>query len=113
MRIDALQVTDGPQDLYSLSFRNTLEALLPTYRTASDTVAQAVQPNAGVKWRSDLYGYLNSLKIRPCYHWFIMRLNNFFSPFEFDETVTSLLIPNTDKLTSAAITWKATQVIAT
>ena len=42
-----------------------------------------------------------------------MRVNNFFSPFEFDESVGTILMPSEAEMNSARLTWNTTQSITT
>ena len=113
MKIDYLMASDGSLDFYDDSLRSTLEALILTYRASQGTTVIPIPPNMGVIYNADLFGLLFSMNVKPCYHWFVMRLNNFFSPMEFNVSVSALMMPNFSDLESARITWKASQGIKT
>jgi hypothetical protein len=113
MKIDNLLVHDGSVDYYNESFRNTLEALIPTYRASAKTTVQDIPANYAVVYNADFFGLLLALRLDPCYHWFTMRLNNMYSPYDFNESITSIMVPNRQDLEAARQSWRTTQVIKT
>ena len=113
MLVDALMVQDEMLDLYDPDLRNALEAMLVTFRSSPRTTQQSLEPIDGVVYRSDLFGLLTKYGVNPSYHWFIMRLNNFFSPYEFNEGTTTLLMPNTSDLKAVTQIWKTSRVLST
>ena len=113
MKIDSLMTSDGSPDFYDPSFRNALEALVPTFRASSNTYQQVIPPNYGIVYRAAFFDLLQRFNVKPCYHWFVMRVNNFFSPFEFDESVGTILMPSEAEMNAARLTWNTTQSIKT
>lgn len=113
MQIDNLMPTDGSQDYYVQSFRNTLESHMPYLRNSSSTKSQMVDPHQVVVYHGDLFGYLTYAGVKACYHWAIMRINSMHSPREFNETIYSLSIPDEKELERLRLSWKATQKIYT
>lgn len=113
MKVDNLMIDAGASDYYDEGFRATLEALLPTYRASVKTTAIPIPPNHNIVYAGDFFGLLGNAGIKPCYHWFIMRLNDMFSPRDFDETYTTYLMPSLSDLDSAMMTWRTTQFIKT
>lgn len=113
MLLDRKMPADVSVDYYSESFRATLEALIPTYRADPATTSTSIPINFGIIYRAAFFDLLTALRVEPCYHWFVMRLNNFFSPMDFDEMTDSILMPDFGKLESVRKLWKTTQVIKT
>ncbi len=111
MQVDNLMLVDGSTTYYDPAFRATLEAHLAYFRTAQDTSAIQVQPNDTIVYNQDLFGFLLSRNIKNCYHWLIMRINNMFSPYDFGESYTSILVPNTKDLESIRQSFVASTVI--
>lgn len=113
MKILYQLVNEGSQDYYNPSFRNTLEAHLKYLREVKTTYAAPVPPMAAVIYNQDLFGYLTEINIAPHLHWLVMRMNNFFSPYDFDAKCTQLLIPSTDEVDVLRQSWNTTPVITT
>lgn len=111
--LDQRMAPDGSADYYNIEFRASLEALLPTYRADPSTVETTIPANFAIIYRGAFWDLLTALKIQPCFHWFVMRLNNFFSPADFDQETESILIPDFGKLESVRQLWNTTQVIGT
>jgi hypothetical protein len=111
MQIDNDMVRDGSSDFYSPLFRFTLEAHISYFRTNKSTTTVPVAPNDTIVYNQDFFGLLTAMKILPCYHWFIMRLNDYFSPFEFGSGVSTLLLPNLKELEIIRQSWNRTNVI--
>lgn len=111
MKVDEQMTTSGNVDFFNPSFRYTLESHLPYLLGLTTTRAVSVDPHDAIVYNQDLYGYLLSISVLPCYHWVIMRLNGFFTPAEFDSTVVTILIPNFNELESLRQSWNATTTI--
>lgn len=113
MLVDDLMFNEGLQDYYDPSFRDTLEAHLPYLRASDQTYKVTVPEFSTVVYNQDLFGYLLELKIAPNLHWVVMRMNNFYSPYDFDVNCTQLLVPSTKEVEILRISWKTKPVITT
>ena len=112
MQVDNLMLVDGSTTYYDPAFRYTLESHLAYFRAAQDTNAIQVNPNDTIIYDQDFFGFLLSRNIKNCFHWFIMRLNNMFSPYEFGSGFTSILVPNTADLESIRQSFIASTTIS-
>ena len=88
MQVDNLMTPDLSKDYYDPSFRDTLESHVTYFRGLSTTTQVQLKPNDTVIYNQDLFGYLNSINIAPCYQWMTMRVNNMFSPYDFNDSFT-------------------------
>ena len=113
MRIDNLMIQEGASDFYDPSFQNTLEAHLAYLRAAPSTYTINVQPFDTVVYNQHLFGFLNKSRVPAYLHWLVMRMNNFFSPYGFDDQCTVLLIPSAKEVEILRQSWKTTPVIST
>jgi hypothetical protein len=113
MQVDFDMTPDGNSLYYDPNFRYTLEAHIPYLLGLATTRSIVVDPHDAVVYNQDLFGYLLSAGILPCYHYVIMRLNGMFSPNEFNSDTQSLNIPSTTELESIRQSWSATTVIKT
>lgn len=98
MKIDDLMEEPGPDVFYSKEFRDTLEAHMAYFRTSSAAKEFDVEPLQAEVYDGDLFGFLQYMGIEAKYRWFIMRLNNFFSPTEFGPGIATLLRMDTRSL---------------
>ena len=113
MYVDSEMTIDGNSDFYKPSLRCTIEANIPYLLTRPNTRTVSVDPQSTIVYNQDLFGYLLTISVLPCYHWVVMRMNGMFSPLEFDSSVTALTIPSTTDLESMRQAWNATTVIKT
>lgn len=60
------------------------------------------------KYAGDFYGILNSLNIPLQYHPIILRMNGISDTGLFDESITSILVPNTSTIDSIAAVYQNT-----
>ena len=112
MQVNNDMYADGSSDYYTESFRYTLEAHIPYFKNRSSTQLAPVTPHNTIVYNQDFFGFLLSLRVQPCYHWFIMRLNDYTSPFDFTRGVSNILLPAVSELESIRLSWKATTVIS-
>lgn len=94
MKINSLMFSPGADLYYDKAFRDTMEAHMEYFRSSRKTQVYDVDPQRAVVYQGDLFGFLLEIKIQPQYHWIVMRMNNFFSPYEFGPQVHSLMIPS-------------------
>lgn len=111
MQIDNLLLDMGSSDYYDPSFRATLEAHMPFLRQSSQTTTLPVPEFATIVYNQDLFGYLVELKLPLSLHWVIMRMNNFYGPYDFDSRCTSLLIPSARQVDILRQSWNSKPVI--
>jgi hypothetical protein len=104
---------EGLSDYYDPSFRNTLEAHLAFLRTSAQTYTIPVPAFSTVVYNQDLIGFLLESKIAPQLHWLVMRMNGFYSPYDFDARCTVLLIPQSKEVDILRQSWKTTPVLTT
>lgn len=98
-------------DYYDESFKNTLEAHLPTLRNSAKTRTVVISPLQSVVYKGNLYGLLNELRVPSFQHWIVMRLNAMFSSFELDDSISTLLLPDMAELEQLRLSWKASQKV--
>lgn len=87
-----------PPDDYTLSeeYKSFIESLIPTLVNSVNTTVVNVSPETGYLYRGDLTSFLldhpQNVPIED--HRVIMRMNGMYSSQEFDETCSTLLIPD-------------------
>ncbi len=113
MKINNLMLPEGSKDFYDPSFQNTLEAHLMHLRESETTYVTSVLVINTILYRRDLFGYLNKIKVPTYLHWLVMRVNSFFSPYDFTEGVSQLLIPSSKDVEILRQSWRTTAVITT
>lgn len=106
--ITNLVATQGPAVYYNGDFRNVLETHLKYLREHSDTVVLGLEPHDTYKYEGDLNGLLRKLGIPNQYHWLVMRMNDFNTVTEIDNTTTSLLYPSTQLINEIRIRYMTT-----
>lgn len=113
MKIDRFMNSEGGTDYYNPEFRKTLEAHVPYFRTARSSYRIPVTAFNLVVYNQDLFGFLTEMKIKQNYHWLIMRINDYFSPFDFIAGVDELVAPSEQELEQIRQAWKTTSIIRT
>ncbi len=83
-----------PAVVYDESFMDVLEDHLTWFKTSSKTTTVAVTPNQADVYSFDLAGLLIALNVPLRVHWLVMRMNDYTSFCENDNTLTSLLLPD-------------------
>lgn len=111
MSLLELMTDAGANDYYDRDFKHTLEAHMAYLRAASSTTTVAISAYQTVTYKGCLYDLFTELGLPPYMHWVTMRLNDFISPRDFGEGVTSLLIPSPTELEQLRQSWAATQTI--
>lgn len=94
MKVDQLMFNAGATLWYDENFRHVLEAHMNYLRTTGNVASVEVSPHKADIYRGDLFGFLNEVGIDPQYHWVIMRVNEIFSPHDFGDHITTLLVPD-------------------
>jgi hypothetical protein len=98
MAIDSQMFSPGADIYYDPAFRDTLEANMAHLRNSDKTTARSVDSHRATVYEGDLFGYLLELGIAPHLHFVTMRVNKFFSPYEFGVHVTQLRIPDNQEI---------------
>lgn len=111
MKVDSDMNSYGSASFANPSFRWTIESHIPYLLSLATTRSISVDPHATIVYNQDLYGYLLSIGVQPCYHWITMRVNGMFSPTEFNSNSVSVLVPNSNELESIRQSWAASTVI--
>jgi hypothetical protein len=75
-------------------FMSTMESHLAYLASHQSTTTVQLDPLRVQVHLGDFYGMLSEIGIEQNLHWIIARLNGMHSPSEFDETVTSVLVPD-------------------
>lgn len=94
MDILAQMNSSGNAVVYERSFMCVMEDHLQYFRDSKTTTTITLDPSMVAVYKGDFYGYLNEVKIPKQYHWFFMRVNGYFAPWEFDGTKTEFLVPD-------------------
>lgn len=94
MDINKLAINTGDDLYYTKGFMDVLEAHMQYLRSSTKTTSYAVDKDIAYIYQGDLYGYLNYRGVSQKLHWIAMRLNGYYSPFEFKPTVDYLMIPS-------------------
>jgi len=84
----------GPAVYYDDAFRAVLEQHMPYLRSHTKTAVDEVDQREALLYEHDLFGFLMMRKAPKMLHWIIMRMNDMYSPFEFERTTTRLIRPD-------------------
>lgn len=90
--------SSGNTMYYDPGFRKVIEDHIPWLIQRSQGRILTVPKTDLVKHQYDLSGFLNASNILPDQHWAIMRVNGMYSNYDFDGTVTELMVPSTTDL---------------
>lgn len=90
--------SSGNSIYYEKEFRKVIEDHIQWLLERSKGRVMTVPKTNLVKHKNDLTGFLNEMNISPDQHWAIMRINGMTSTYDFDGTVTELIIPDTNTL---------------
>jgi len=94
MRVDELQAKQGPDVFYTAAFRVVLEDHMTFLRTHPETKSQEIEGFYAAKHKGDFFGLMAHYRVPYELHWVVMRMNNFVSPQDCDETLGGVIIPN-------------------
>ncbi len=92
--IDDKMINFGADVFYTKPFRDMIEAHIQYLNTHANTIKIMVDEHSAVVYKGDLFGYLNKVKIPAYLHWIVLRMNNMYSNFDFNPSITELLIPD-------------------
>lgn len=105
MQIEKLAIPTNNPLYYTKEFMDVLESFMNYFRNSTTTNTHIVDQTRTLVYEADLYGYLNEKSIPPHLHWVIMRASGMSSPHEFNERVTSLVVPSIEKLEQIRISF--------
>lgn len=94
MKIYDLENNFGPSIHYDPKFRIVLEDHMTVLRNSTLTRSLTIEPVYAYKFTGDLIGILKQYNVPLYLHWIIMRMNNYTAYTDFNENVTSLIIPD-------------------
>jgi hypothetical protein len=98
MDINKLAIDTGDDIYYTKGFMDVLEAHVHYLRNSTKSTSYTVDKDIAHIYQGDLYGYLLYRGVAQKNHWISMRVNNYYSPFEFKPTVDYLIIPSSQDL---------------
>jgi hypothetical protein len=106
MSISSLLIKPSDSKYLDPSFCNIIETLLPTLRADANGRIVDVPPVVAVAHKGDFYGLLSEIRVDVALHFIVLRVNGYFSPFEYDATNYSVFVPSTSLVSRIASTWK-------
>lgn len=84
---------------YSNEFKSVIEDHLVRLRTRN-SVSYPISTDEGYNHIGDFYSLLTSRNVISKYHWIILRVNNFTSPYKFMGESFDLIIPDEEFIES-------------
>ncbi len=97
MLVDNLMISSNPH-FYTEDFFNILEANLEYIRKDDGTKTLPVLPEHVAVYKGDCFSLFNAMHIPTRLHWVCMRLSGMHSPYDFNENITSIVIPNSNMI---------------
>lgn len=88
-----------PEIWYSPDFKSVVEDHLIRLRERKST-AFPISIDEGFPHKGDLYSLFTTRNIPSKYHWIIMRINGFTSPYHYNGEAFDLIIPDDDFIDS-------------
>lgn len=98
MSINDLSSGTDQSVYYDPDFRNVLEDHITYLKLVQTTTTREIPPGYAARYRGNFYMFLQSQGIQQYMHWVIMRMNDMTSPTQFDESMTTYLIPDVTTL---------------
>lgn len=96
--VSSLQDTgqDPGADIYYRSdFRDMIETHLTYLLEDEGAESKIVDPQVAVRHEYDFLGLLSEMRIKPQYHWIVMRMNGLTNPTNYTSDMVNLIIPST------------------
>lgn len=87
-----------PEVYYDPRFRLLIEQHLNALINYRGNVYLTLTPMDTDIWQGNLDGYLFSQKVPIHQHWIIMRMNGMDSTLDFDDTLTTLILPDMEQI---------------
>jgi hypothetical protein len=94
LKINDKMISSGPDQYYTKSFMDILEAHMPYLRNHHSTQVVTVNEKDASVYNADLYGYLFKIAVPAHFHWCIMRMNQMNSTYEFTNQTKTIILPN-------------------
>jgi hypothetical protein len=105
MDINKLSIEQGSDVHYSKGFMDVMEAHVDFLKNSTKSTKFIVDKDIAYIYQGDFFGYMNYRNVPQKYHWICMRVNGYFSSFEFKPDVDTLIIPNTQELEQIRISY--------
>ncbi len=96
MTIDTLMASPGASIYYDQKFRAVLDSNMNFLRSGANAKVLTIEPKHSYKYTGDFGGLLREYNVPQIYHWIAMRLNNLASPTAYNDSMRSILLPDTD-----------------
>ena len=88
-----LQIPAGSTNFYSSGFRNLIENHLQYLQTHPQTQPIILSPHYEDVYTGDFFGLLQYLNISQDLFWVVMRVNNLYSPLEYNGDLGIVYLP--------------------
>lgn len=105
MSVADLIPTNISDDFFDREFQVMLEYHIPFLINHQNTSYIMVEPAMALQYRGDLSGLLTAKDLPLEFHWITMRCNGMNSNSEFNETMTSVLVPPLEELKQLQQIW--------
>ena len=76
------------------TFYNILEANMSYIKSTGSIQTYPVTAEQVAIYKSDCYSLFNTLHIHPSMHWVTMRASGMNSPYEFNESIPVIVVPD-------------------
>lgn len=96
--VNELEIPAGDNLFYDQGFMNTLEDHMTLLRSDPNTETAEIEPYKAIIFEGDLFGLLSNMGLPRQYHWLTMRLNRMNSPTHLTRDMTSLNLPDRDRI---------------
>ena len=94
MQLQQLEDDAGPDNYYSEDFRHILESHKTYLKGLKGTIPFSFETFYAGKHVGDLWGLLDDLGFAKKYHYAIMLINEYLTPFELTAETNVLLVPD-------------------
>lgn len=98
MDINKMAIAAGDDLYYTKGFMDVLESHVDYLRKSTKTSTYQVDKDIAYIYQGDFYGYLSFRNVNQRLHWITMRVNGYYSSFEFKPTVSSILVPSSQDI---------------
>lgn len=107
LTIASKMAADGGSIYYSPDWLDNVELHLPyLLRQASNQTLPLLDVDA-IKYQFDFYGLLRAYSQPPPLHYPILRMNGLHAPTDYDGSLTSIIVPSRQVITSLVTVWQA------
>ena len=93
MTVMSLVTHPGDGGMYMDGFRRLLETHIEYLIDHPNTTITNIDPDVAWRHKGNLHGLLLTMGLSSDIHWLVMRMNGYYSPFEYDGEKRDLFIP--------------------